>query len=363
MPTQLPETDLPACVVITLAAAKALSCYSVTPLAADDAPVSFTFDGSDDSLEWTELDWRTDEVFAANTTRTFPVVSTTAYKYYRLRVTETTGGTLLILSVDLFERIASIIGHGEAESEISQQHAQQLATIAAEADAAADLAAHCRVVFTATASSSRTCPLNLGTATGEGSGASFESALEALRQAKKQARENGSVALAECSTGNNGSPITIPHVGTASPYPSVKFVQGMAGTIDKVVVTLFLVSHQSPDDIHILLVSPDGTKVKLWQNAGGASPISPLIISFDDDAPGPIADAAAPIGIAYQPSIYPGPLATSMPAPAPSTPYNVLLSAFAGEDPNGYWALYVWDDLALFSGSIAGGFDLTITLV
>lgn len=359
----LPETNLPTCVVLTLSAAKALSCYTVHPLTVAKAPTQFTLDGSNDGETWTELDWRTSEIWTANTARAFPVTSDTAYLHYRLRATDSDAGTLLIDSVSLFERIPSVNGHGEAESDAGCASALILATQAAEADAQADLDAHCRALHTKTASVSLPCPLGLGTATGDGSGASFESEADALQQAQDEASAKAQAALAQCSSGNNEVGITIPTQGVATPYPSVKSVQGVTGSITKVVLKLFLMSHQSPDDIQILLVSPTGTKVKVWQNAGGSLPGFAFInINFDDAAGGPIADAAAPISTAYQPSIYPNPvLPTQMFAPAPALPYQTTMAAFIGEDPNGLWALYVMDDTVLYSGSIAGGWDLEIT--
>ncbi|MGI8966328.1 MAG: hypothetical protein ACR2H1_09630 [Limisphaerales bacterium] len=46
------------------------------------------------------------------------------------------------------------------------------------------------------------------------------------------------------------------------------------------------------------------------------------------------------------------------PAPAPSSATN--LSIFKGTNPNGIWSLYVVDDIGVFTGSIAGGWSMTI---
>src|SRR3990167_7055808 len=225
MPTPLTESELPACITLTLESAKALSTYRVCVLAVADSPTAFTFEGSPDGITWTELDWRVDEVFTENACRDFPIVSTVAYKYYRLRIIETGSGTASILSVEIFERIASVTGHGEAESDYGCPEALRLATLAAEAAAAADLAAHCRQIFTATASRSKTCPLNQGTVTGNGAGASFESQADATNHAEDEAEAKALAALVSgCGAGNNDQPITIPTLGTASPYPGVKLV-------------------------------------------------------------------------------------------------------------------------------------------
>src|ERR1051325_2689483 len=45
----------------------------------------------------------------------------------------------------------------------------------------------------------------------------------------------------------------------ASPYPSTNKVTGAVGLIEKVTVTLNGVSHDSPDDIDMILAGPDDT--------------------------------------------------------------------------------------------------------
>jgi hypothetical protein len=61
----------------------------------------------------------------------------------------------------------------------------------------------------------------------------------------------------------------------------------------------------------------------------------------------------------------------AFPGPAPMGPYNTPAptgaatfgSVFDGTNPNGTWSLYVFDDAAMDSGTIAGGWELDITLV
>ncbi len=83
-------------------------------------------------------------------------------------------------------------------------------------------------------------------------------------------------------------------------------------------------------------------------------------IVLDDDAGSPLPDGGPLASDTYQPAQYGGPV-TQMASPAPALPYGVALSEFAGEDSNGAWALYVFDDLELNSGTFAGGWSLVIT--
>src|ERR1044071_2523659 len=83
---------------------------------------------------------------------------------------------------------------------------------------------------------------------------------------------------------SNPSPITIPTVGTATPYPSAISVSGVVGLVGDVNVALTGVSHTFPQDIGVLLVGPGGQRVVLMNGAGGVTPITNSNITFDDQA-------------------------------------------------------------------------------
>jgi large repetitive protein len=171
------------------------------------------------------------------------------------------------------------------------------------------------------------------------------------------------VAPAGAVTFSNPALITIPSLGAATPYPSPIAVSGL-GTITDVNVTLTGVSHTYPDDIGVLLVGPLGQNVMLMHDVGADVDISGIGLTFDDAAVGSLPDSALLASGTYKPTV-----GTSAgfgstgppPAPAPAGPYGTTLSVFNGTNPVGTWNLYVYDDTTTDTGSISGGWSLSIT--
>jgi large repetitive protein len=191
-------------------------------------------------------------------------------------------------------------------------------------------------------------------------------------------------APASADTFSNNSGITI-NSGSetcfgaaATPYPStIEVTTFPAGSsITDVNVTVSGLSHQWPDDIGLLLVSPAGQSVILMSDSGGDSntSVSGITLTFDDLASGPVPDSTALVsGTSYQPSRGTSGAAdcdvpASFPAPAPmntaESPYGSSLSVFNDSDPNGNWQLYVIDDAGAQVGSITGwSLDISTTTV
>ena len=165
---------------------------------------------------------------------------------------------------------------------------------------------------------------------------------------------DGSADAAGATTHSNPATITVPSSGEADPYPSTIVVPDAVTSASKVTVTLLNFSHVFPRDVDILLVGPGGN-VLLMSDVGGSSDVSNLTLTFDDSGgsvPNPLVSGT------YSPTnVGDG---DAFPAPAPADPYGALLSVFNGTDPSGTWALYVVDDLVLFSGSILDGWKLTL---
>lgn len=93
-------------------------------------------------------------------------------------------------------------------------------------------------------------------------------------------------------------------------------------------------------------------------DAGNGFAINNVNLTFDDAASTFVPENGQITSGTYRPTNY---LAADIfPPSAPAGPYGSDLSVFNGINPNGYWALYVVDDDRMDSGSIAGGWCLSI---
>ena len=167
------------------------------------------------------------------------------------------------------------------------------------------------------------------------------------------------VQVTNAVAGENENAIMIPASGAASSYPAEINVSGYDGLVAGVQVNLLNFSHSAPDDVDLMLVAPNGRKVVLMSDVGGANPVSSLNLSFDDAANASLPDNAPLVSGNYKPTNFEA--GDSFPAPAPSgAPTGAMLSAFNGSDPNGAWKLFLVDDTGANAGSITGGWSLTL---
>lgn len=177
-----------------------------------------------------------------------------------------------------------------------------------------------------------------------------------------------SFTLPTVRTFANTNPIVIGANGVpalpASPYPSTIAVSGVNGLVGKVTVTVSNLSHSYPDDIDMLLVSPEGQKTILMSDAGGQpgnpAGVSGITVTFDD-AGAQIPDEGPLLTGSYHPTDYESGDAFNSPAPAGA--YVASLSTFAGANANGTWALYIMDDGSGDSGAISNGWSMAFTLI
>jgi subtilisin-like proprotein convertase family protein len=168
-------------------------------------------------------------------------------------------------------------------------------------------------------------------------------------EAKKKFRTK-TVTETFSNTGN----IAIPGAGTegnASPFPSPIEVGGFKqGQILDVNVTLNNVSHAEIGNVGVMVVAPNG-KGAILMNDAGSGPVANINLTFDDEATAKIPDDGAVTSGSFLASVYEASNSTA--------PY-LALSAFDASNPNGTWQLFVFDDSNNDTGSIAGGWTLTI---
>ncbi len=149
-------------------------------------------------------------------------------------------------------------------------------------------------------------------------------------------------------------------VGIAGPYPSSVLISGITGKIASVSVRINSITHTYPQDIDMLLVGPNGQSCMLMSDAGGGIPgLFQATLAFTDNAPGLMPQLTNPGSGTFRPTDYE--VGDVMPFPAPAGPYGTSLSVFRGANPNGYWALYINDDLGGDWG-IMSLWDLTLYL-
>ncbi len=99
-----------------------------------------------------------------------------------------------------------------------------------------------------------------------------------------------------------GAGVTIPQIGTGTPYPSGFGVGGYANAVNKIIVAINGISHTWPNDLVIRVVGPAGRVATLMNVAGGGAPGGAnLTLIFDDSAASALSQVSFPSGI-YRPS-------------------------------------------------------------
>ncbi len=107
-------------------------------------------------------------------------------------------------------------------------------------------------------------------------------------------------------------------------------VTGLNGLISDVNVVLSI-SHTYAADLDVVLISPRGTQVRLFNRVGGSGDHFTDTL-LDDEASTYIGSGSAPFAGAYRP--------------------KKILASFDGEDPNGTWILQITDSLSSNTGTL-----------
>jgi len=178
-----------------------------------------------------------------------------------------------------------------------------------------------------------------------------------IRLAVTSSLSNSGVATSSSVT--NAGLVTIPDIGTATPYPSDIYVSGMTGVVTNVTVSLNELSHTYVHDVNVLLTAPGGQNALLMSHVGGTLGVTNVSLTFDDAASAGLPLDSQVVTGTYKPTADAG--GVTFPTPAPAPPYGASLSALNGSAPNGVWSLYILDDSANDHGMVAGGWSVTIT--
>ena len=158
----------------------------------------------------------------------------------------------------------------------------------------------------------------------------------------------------------NAAAITIPSVGSATPYPSTINVSGLATSgVSVASVTLTNFSHTWPDDVDIVLQSPTGVNVILMSDAGGSTAVTGRTWTFSDAAAAAMADGATNLSGTYRPTNYGTPDNFAPPGPGSLTQATPSIATFGTGNHNGTWRLFVVDAFAGDLGTIANGWTIT----
>jgi hypothetical protein len=161
----------------------------------------------------------------------------------------------------------------------------------------------------------------------------------------------------------NPASISIPDTGQATPYPSTIQVSGLTTAITDVNVVLTGYSHTCPFDVAVLVVAPTGQQSLLMADLGtglGCPAAAGANLTFDDAAASAV--PYPPTTGTWKPTDGDTAAGNTFPAPAPAgDTHPASLAAFNGLVGNGTWSLYVLDENPGDTGTISGGWSLSIT--
>ena len=157
----------------------------------------------------------------------------------------------------------------------------------------------------------------------------------------------------------NSASITLPGNGNASSYPSTINVPSTPGHVISVAVTFHGFSHSSAQSVNALLVSPEGrASLVMTGSCTTTVPLSTFV--FSDDALTKMPAVAPCDKPAYQPTEHTPDGWIDFGTAAPNGPYSANFNNFIGSAPSGAWKLFIKGYGGASSGSISGGWSLTV---
>lgn len=166
--------------------------------------------------------------------------------------------------------------------------------------------------------------------------------------------------------------------GVGSPYPSAITVSGLTGTVTDVNVSINSLTHSYPDDVGFMLVAPNGAFMAIQTDIGGRTSVTNVTYTFDDQAASEVPDAGPLTAGTFRPTSIADddffPQTGTAPPPQDCQPTGsgecpqaspagsaTLNGTFGGINPNGTWKLYAIDCCEGDTGTVNGGWSLSIT--
>jgi hypothetical protein len=134
--------------------------------------------------------------------------------------------------------------------------------------------------------------------------------------------------------------------GPATRYPALINVFDQPTNINSVVVTLRGLTHTRSADLNFLLQSPSGKRIILMSNVGGTNGVSSAGVRFWQSGTLPLQSDPIPYWPPQTclPSNY-GQKSPQIPFGLPAGSCSSDLDDLRGDDPNGIWKLYIYDDV------------------
>lgn len=146
----------------------------------------------------------------------------------------------------------------------------------------------------------------------------------------------------------SAGPITLPDSGPASAYPIIVNTSGIGGPIEDIIISLDGLTHPSPGDLDMLVVTQDGRTFVPMAGVGGNVAVNNLTFSMHDSgqrmsATGPlVAGTVGPTSVNAN---------ATFPSPAPQGPYpharpagsHTIETTFRGGPFSSPWAVFLND--------------------
>lgn len=173
------------------------------------------------------------------------------------------------------------------------------------------------------------------------------------------------IAASNVFSAENLTTLTVPigsrGDGPASLYPSPITVSGATGSITSVRVTLHNYAHDFPEDVNVLLVSPQGTAIMLMSDCGGPFTELNANLTFETGLTNNVENMGDIKSGRYAATDINYPNTMASPAPVATAAFGASLSVFNKQEPNGTWYLWVCDTREQDDGAVRGGWSLTLT--